>query len=88
MANDYIEAILNVVREILIILFIFVLLLLSNTTISLSVLSGIIFFSLVTFLPFKKKLSNLAKENFEERGKTNKNCRSNIWEYTGDKDFT
>ena len=69
MANDYIEAILNVVREILIILFIFVLLLLSNTTISLSVLSGIIFFSLVTFLPFKKKLSNLAKENFEERGK-------------------
>ncbi len=69
MANDYIEAILNAVREILIILFIFVLLLLSNTIISLSVLSGIIFFSLVTFLPFKKKLSNLAKENFEERGK-------------------
>lgn len=69
LANNYIEAILNVVREILIILFIFVLLLLVNTAISLSVLSGIILFSLIIFLPFKKKLSNLAKANFEERGK-------------------
>ena len=69
LANSYIEAILNIVREIIIILFIFVLLLLANTLISLYVLFGIIFFTLITFLSFKKKLSNLAKENFEERGK-------------------
>tara|TARA_A100001015_G_scaffold226189_1_gene255437 strand:+ start:373 stop:2145 length:1773 start_codon:yes stop_codon:yes gene_type:complete len=69
LANSYIESILNVLREFLIVLFIFVLLLLVNTVVSLSVLFGIIFFSSITFLSFKKKLSSLAKANFEERGK-------------------
>ena len=69
LANSYIEAILNVVREIIIVLFIFFLLLLTNTIISLYVLFGIIFFTSIIFFSFKKKLSNLAKENFDERGK-------------------
>ena len=69
LANSYIESILNLLKEILIIVFIFVLLLLTNTKISLYVLSGIIFFTLITFFSFKKMLSNLAKENFSERGK-------------------
>ena len=83
LANSYIESILNLLKEILIIVFIFVLLLLTNTKISLYVLSGIIFFTLITFFSFKKMLSNLAKENFSER-ETNKNCKSNIWKYTRD----
>ena len=33
------------------------------------VLFGIIFFISIIFFSFKKKLSNLAKENFDERGK-------------------
>ena len=39
LANSYIESILNLLKEILIIVFIFVLLLLTNTKISLYVLS-------------------------------------------------
>lgn len=69
LANSYIESMLNLLKEILIIIFIFILLLLTNTKISLYVLSGIIFFTLIIFFSFKKKLSNLAKENFSERGK-------------------
>ena len=52
LANSYIEAILNVVREIIIVLFIFFLLLLTNTIISLYVLFGIIFFTSIIFFSF------------------------------------
>ena len=55
LANSYIESILNLLKEILIIVFIFVLLLLTNTKISLYVLSGIIFFTLITFFFHLKK---------------------------------
>ena len=69
LANVYIEALLNLTKEILIIFFIFSILLFVNTSVSLSVMIGIFFFSYLIFFTFKKKLSNLSKINFKERGK-------------------
>ena len=69
LANNYIEALLNLTREFLIILFIFTMLIFVNTIVSLSVLIGITFFACAIFLTFKKKLTRLAKINFDERAK-------------------
>lgn len=69
LANNNIEALLNICRELLIVFFIFTILLLVNPSVSLFVLIGITFFSYVIFFFFKKKLTYLAKINFDERGK-------------------
>ena len=69
LANNYIEAILNLTREILIIILVFIILLFVNTKITLSVFFGIALFSYIIFFTFKKKLAQLAKINFDERGR-------------------
>ena len=69
LANNYIEALLNLTREILIIILVFIILLFVNTKITLSVFFGIALFSYIIFFTFKKKLAQLAKINFDERGR-------------------
>ena len=67
LANFYIEAILNIARETLIIFLVFGLLLFVNISISSLVLLGIGSITYLIFFLFKKKLDYLSKVTFLER---------------------
>lgn len=69
LANSYIEALLNLCRELLIVFLVFTTLLFVNISVSLFVLIGISFFSYIIFFSVRKKLTHLAKINFDERAR-------------------
>ena len=66
-ANTYLEANLNIIRETLLVILIFVLLLFVSGSIVLLAFFGIGFLSFLIYYFFKKKLTALAKINFIER---------------------
>jgi len=67
LANNYIEANLNILREFILIIFIFTLLLFTSNNISILVFFSIGIVSVILFRLFKKKLSKFAQINFLER---------------------
>ncbi len=67
LANNYIEANLNILREFILIIFIFILLLFTSNNISILVFFSIGAVSVILFRLFKKKLSKFAQINFLER---------------------
>jgi len=67
LANNYIEANLNIFREFILIIFIFTLLFFTSNNISILVFFSIGIVSVILFRLFKKKLSKFAQINFLER---------------------
>ena len=67
LANNYIEANLNILRELILIIFIFLLLLFTSNDTSILVFLGIGITSVILFKLFRNKLSKFAQINFLER---------------------
>lgn len=67
LANNYLEANLNIIKEIILILLIFILLITVSNNIAILVFFFIGFLSFIILRLFKKKLTLLAKINFLER---------------------
>ena len=68
LANNYILALLNIAREFLIISLILITLFFVNFKVSAPVIFSLGIISYLTYSFFKKKLSELAKINFKQRG--------------------
>ncbi len=67
LANNYLEAYLNIIKEIILILLIFTLLTSVSNNTSIFIFFFIGFLSFILLRLFKKKLTSLAKINFSER---------------------
>lgn len=68
LANNYIIALLNIARETIIISLIFITLFFVNLKVSAPVIFSLGLISYLTYSFFKKKLSDLAKINYKQRG--------------------
>ena len=68
LANNYIIALLNIARETIIISLIFITLFFVNLKVSAPVIFSLVLISYLTYSFFKKKLSDLAKINYKQRG--------------------